>query len=112
MRQLVSGLCDPFWLPSPRAFIFLPPDNALLHLPDSDSNNGHMIKFDFYDTASSYQCHFTSLGAYVVSIAHYMRAHFNRQALLYGSDFRLPGDAGYLNVSTTGIPLSDELSFR
>ena len=63
------------------------------------SYNGHMIRFDFYDSDSSYQCHFNALGSFVVSIAHYMRAHFNKQALLHGSDFVLPEDAGYLNVS-------------
>ncbi len=35
----------------------------------------------------------------MVSIAHYMRAYFNYQALLHGEDFELPGDVGYLNVS-------------
>ena len=40
------------------------------------------------------------MGSFVVSIAHYMRAYFNDQALNLGEDFSLPGDAGYLNVST------------
>jgi hypothetical protein len=35
-----------------------------------------------------------------VSIAHYMRSYFNYQAMVHGQDFQLPGDAGYLNVST------------
>ena len=39
------------------------------------------------------------MGSFVVSIAHYMRAYFNDQALNLGEDFSLPGDAGYLNVS-------------
>jgi len=60
-------------------------------------NNGHMIKFDFFDSQSSYQCHRSMVGSFVVSIAHYMRAYFNNQALIFGADFNLPGDAGYLN---------------
>ena len=39
------------------------------------------------------------MGTFVVSIAHYMRAYFNRQALTHGNDFSLPGDVGFLNVS-------------
>ena len=35
----------------------------------------------------------------MVSIAHYMRAYFNYQALTHGNDFTLPGDVGFLNVS-------------
>jgi len=58
-----------------------------------------MIKFEFFQTDSSYQCHLASIGTFVVSIAHYMRAYFNHQALLYGQDFELPEDVGYLNVS-------------
>ena len=80
------------------SFMFEP--NSIFHF--FCSNNGHMIRFDFYDSDSSYQCHFNALGSFVVSIAHYMRAHFNKQALLYGSDFALPEDAGYLNVSCPG----------
>jgi hypothetical protein len=56
-----------------------------------------MIKFELFDTENSYQCHFASLGTFVVSIAHYMRAYFNFMALVNGRDFQLPGDAGYLN---------------
>ena len=63
------------------------------------SNNGHMIKFELFDTENSYQCHFAQIGTFVVSIAHYMRAYFNHQALVNGQDFSLPNDAGYLNVS-------------
>ena len=65
------------------------------------SNNGHMIKFDFFDNGSSngHQCRFNHIGSFVVSIAHYMRAYFNDRALALGEDFALPGDAGYLNVS-------------
>ena len=60
-----------------------------------------MIKFDFYEnTNGGTQCHFNHLGYFVVSIAHYMRAYFNNEAILNGQDFRLPGDAGYLNVRT------------
>ena len=62
-------------------------------------NNGHMIKLQFFDTQNSYQCHFGEIGTFVVSIAHYMRAYFNHQALVMGKEFSLPGDAGYLNVS-------------
>lgn len=59
-----------------------------------------MIKFQLFDTENSYQCHFAEISTFVVSIAHYMRAYFNYQALQYGQDFTLPEDAGYLNVST------------
>ena len=64
------------------------------------SNGGQMIKFQLFDSENSYQCHFSEIATFVVSIAHYMRAYFNYQALLYGQDFELPGDAGYLNVSS------------
>ena len=63
------------------------------------SNNGHMIKFQLFDTAQSYQCHFAEISTFVVSIAHYMRAYFNYQALQLGKDFELPEDAAFLNVS-------------
>jgi hypothetical protein len=62
-----------------------------------------MIKFEFFETENSYQCHFAEIGTFVVSIAHYMRAYFNNQAIVYGEDFELPGDAGYLNVSRAWI---------
>lgn len=52
-------------------------------------NNGHMIKFELFENSSSYQCHFKNLGTYVVSIAHFMRAYFNHQALLKGHNFKL-----------------------
>lgn len=65
------------------------------------SNNGHMIKFAFFESDTSYQCHFSEIGTFVVSIAHYMRAYFNYQALVHGEDFELPSDAGYLNVRNT-----------
>ena len=58
-----------------------------------------MIKFQLFDSENSYQCHFSEIATFVVSIAHYMRSYFNYQALLNGQDFELPGDAGYLNVS-------------
>lgn len=56
-----------------------------------------MIKFDLFETESSYQCHFAQIGTFVVSISHYMRAYFNYQALEHGRDFSLPSDAGFLN---------------
>jgi hypothetical protein len=56
-----------------------------------------MIKFQFFEKANSLSCHFNSLGTFVVSIAHYMRAYFNYQALTQGTDFQLPNDAAYLN---------------
>ena len=59
-----------------------------------------MIKFQLFDTAQSYQCHFAEISTFVVSIAHYMRAYFNYQALQEGKDFQLPEDAAFLNVST------------
>ena len=57
-----------------------------------------MIKFSFFESENSYQCHFSEIGTFVVWIAHYMRAYFNYQALENGKEFQLPGDAGYLNV--------------
>jgi hypothetical protein len=76
------------------------------------SNNGHMIKFEMFETDNSYQCHFAQIGTFVVSVAHYMRAYFNYQALEKGRDFSLPPDAGYLNCillqeedTATSIPL-------
>jgi hypothetical protein len=65
------------------------------------SNNGHMIKFQLFDSADSYQCHFAEISTFVVSIAHYMRAYFNYEALTQGKDFTLPDDAAYLNVSVS-----------
>jgi hypothetical protein len=62
------------------------------------SNSGHMIKFQLFDTQRSYQCHFAEISTFVVSIAHYMRAYFNYQALTQGTTFVLPDDAAYLNV--------------
>lgn len=56
-----------------------------------------MIKFQFFEKANSLSCHFNSLGTFVVSIAHYMRAYFNYEALTQGTDFQLPNDAAYLN---------------
>ena len=57
-----------------------------------------MIKFQLFDSAQSYQCHFAEISTFVVSIAHYMRAYFNYLALTEGQDFQLPEDAAYLNV--------------
>jgi hypothetical protein len=56
-----------------------------------------MIKFEMFETENSYQCHFAQIGTFVVSIAHYMRAYFNHEALEKGRDFSLPSDAGYLS---------------
>ena len=56
-----------------------------------------MIKFQLFDTVKSYQCRTTEISTFVVSIAHYMRAYFNVQALSRGQDFELPADASYLN---------------
>lgn len=58
-----------------------------------------MIKFQLFDSANSYQCHFAEISTFVVSISHYMRAFFNYQALKLGSDFTLPSDAAFLDVS-------------
>jgi hypothetical protein len=58
-----------------------------------------MVKFQLFDSADSYQCHFAEISTFVVSIAHYMRAYFNYKALTQGKDFELPADAAYLNVS-------------
>jgi hypothetical protein len=65
-------------------------------IPHSNSHNGHMIKFQFFEK-SNYNCHFKNLGTFVVSIAHFMRAYFNYQALTLGTEFKLPADASYLN---------------
>jgi hypothetical protein len=59
--------------------------------------NGHMIKFELFESSNNLQCHTNNLGTFVVSISHYMRAYFNYQALIRGQDFKLPSDAGYLN---------------
>lgn len=59
--------------------------------------NGHMIKFELFESTNNFQCHANNLGTFVVSISHYMRAYFNYQALVRGEDFKLPSDAGYLN---------------
>lgn len=56
-----------------------------------------MIKFELYDSAQSYQCHFAEISTFVVSIAHYMRAYFNYRAITEGKSFSLPDDAAYLN---------------
>jgi hypothetical protein len=56
-----------------------------------------LIKFSFFNADNSYQCRFDEIGTFVVSIAHYMRAYFNYQAMVYGQEFYLPPDAGYLN---------------
>jgi hypothetical protein len=60
-----------------------------------------MIKFQLFDSANSYQCHFAEISTFVVSISHYMRAYFNYRALKEGQDFTLPSDAAYLDVSIT-----------
>jgi hypothetical protein len=57
-----------------------------------------MIKFQLFDSATSRQCHFSEISTFVVSVAHYMRAYFNYQALRQGSGFALPADASLLNV--------------
>mmetsp|Transcript_19775 Transcript_19775/g.37135 ORF Transcript_19775/g.37135 Transcript_19775/m.37135 type:complete len:281 (-) Transcript_19775:1870-2712(-) len=71
-------------------------------------HNGHMIKFQFFEKSSSLNCHFKNLGTFVVSIAHYMRAYFNYQALNYGRDFSLPGDVGFLNCVMLKETANDE----
>ena len=58
-----------------------------------------MIKFQLFDTARSYQCHFAEISTFVVSISHYMRAYFNYEALTHGQDFSLPEDAAFLNCN-------------
>lgn len=60
-------------------------------------NGGHLIKFQLFENESSYQCHLKVLGTYIVSVAHFMRAYFNYQALTKGRSFSLPSDAAYLN---------------
>jgi len=66
-----------------------------------------MINFDFFDNSNNNdQCRCINMGSFVISIAHYMRAYFNDQALNLG-DFLLPGDAGYLNGSIFNIDYSN-----
>jgi len=60
-------------------------------------NGGNLIKFQLFENSNSYKCHFRQLGTFVVSIAHFMRAYFNYQALTKGNEFSLPSDAAYLN---------------
>lgn len=69
-----------------------------------------MIKFQLFDTENSYQCHFAEISTFVVSIAHYMRAYFNYQALTYGKEYVLPEDAAFLNVSRVVHVISAHLS--
>lgn len=38
-------------------------------------------------------------GTYIVPVADYMRAYFNYQVLLKGTKFKMPHNAGYLQVS-------------
>jgi hypothetical protein len=59
-------------------------------------NNANYVKFSFYMDSKG-QCHGHVLGTYLISIAHYMHAYFNQQALQLGSSFVLPWDAGFLN---------------
>jgi len=70
---------------------------ALMPVSCVNYMNGHMIKFEMFESGNNFQCHSNSVGTFVVSIGHYMRAYFNYQSLLQGADFRLPSDAGYLN---------------
>ena len=65
-----------------------------------------MIKFQLYKTANSYQCHFSEISTFVVSISHYMRAYFNYQALEQGQDFTIPDDASFL--SCTQVEVTDD----
>jgi hypothetical protein len=76
---------------------------SIMPLSCINYNSGHMIKFQLFDTAKSYQCHFAEISTFVVSISHYMRAYFNYLALTEGRDFQLPDDAAYLNVSAIGF---------
>lgn len=71
-------------------------------------HNGHMIKFQFFEKSSSLNCHFKNLGTFVVSIAHYMRAYFNYEALTRGDEFGLPGDVGFLNCVMLKETQNDE----
>mmetsp|Transcript_21229 Transcript_21229/g.44116 ORF Transcript_21229/g.44116 Transcript_21229/m.44116 type:complete len:602 (+) Transcript_21229:281-2086(+) len=72
-------------------------DVSIMPVSCVNYHGGNMIKFQFYEKSTSLNCHFKQLGTFVVSIAHYMRAYFNYQALTHGSDFSLPGDVGFLN---------------
>jgi hypothetical protein len=67
-----------------------------------------MIKYQIFDSADSYQCHFSEISTFVVSIAHYMRAYFNYEALTKGKDFTLPDDAAYLNVSVLSQAIEND----
>jgi len=70
---------------------------ALMPVSCVNYMQGHMIKFEIFGTGNNFSCHSNTVGTFVVSIGHYMRAYFNYQSLLQGADFRLPSDAGYLN---------------
>jgi hypothetical protein len=59
-------------------------------------NGTDFIKFHFYEEGSR-QCLGNHLSTYIISIAHYMHAYFNQQALELGDSFVLPWDAGFLN---------------
>lgn len=82
--HLLIIICSPYCFSTPP------------HL-STHSHNGHMIKFQLFEKSNYNNCHFKNLGTFVVSIAHYMRAYFNYQALTEGTDFKLPSDASYLN---------------
>jgi len=70
---------------------------SIMPLSCINYNNGYMIKYTFFNAANRNQCHFNEIGTFIVSIAHYMRAYFNYEALVSGQNFQLPSDAGYLN---------------
>ena len=71
-----------------------------------------MIKFQLFDSANSYQCHFSEISTFVVSISHYMRAYFNYQALKEGTEFQLPSDAAYLEVCVCSFFLRHFYEYR
>jgi len=62
-----------------------------------------MIKFQLFDSSQGNQCRFKEIATFVVSIAHYMRAYFNYEALSDGQNFQLPDDASFLNVSSAVV---------
>jgi hypothetical protein len=69
---------------------------AVMPLECISYNGTDFIKFHFYEERGR-QCLGNHLSTYIISIAHYMHAYFNQQAMELGSSFVLPWDAGFLN---------------
>mmetsp|Transcript_41424 Transcript_41424/g.60605 ORF Transcript_41424/g.60605 Transcript_41424/m.60605 type:complete len:607 (+) Transcript_41424:177-1997(+) len=72
-------------------------DVSIMPVSCTNYYNGHLIKYELFENENNYQCHFKSLGQFIVSINSFMRAYFNYQVLLKGRNFNLPNDAAFLN---------------